>query len=167
MTLLALLLLTSLHRKGKGKGKGTGWSSQATDPDAPAEKALPTFTKLKDVKPGNRSYDLVVQVRSSKAIVRVFHECVPSTGRPHLIFSCTSYSQVGEVTSESSRTEKRRSGRSVITVKCSEALVGDETGCILLSTRQHEKADLLKPGAYIVLLNVYVLRFGGWFLHSC
>ena len=50
-------------RKGKGKGKGKGnGKAHDDDDDAPTEKTLPTFTKLKDVKPGTRSYDLVVQV---------------------------------------------------------------------------------------------------------
>lgn len=30
--------------------------------EGPIEKAKPTFVKLKDVKPGTRSYDLIVQV---------------------------------------------------------------------------------------------------------
>jgi replication factor A1 len=110
--------------KGKGKGKGNG-KAHDDDDDAPTEKTLPTFTKLKDVKPGTRSYDLVVQV--------------------------------AEVTLDSSRTERRRAGRT-ITVKCGEAIVGDETGCILLTTRQQDKAEILTEGAYYALLNVKMRR---------
>ena len=41
-------------------------------------------------------------------------------------------------------------------MKCGEAIVGDETGCILLTTRQQDKAEILTEGAYYALLNVYV-----------
>lgn len=121
--------------KGKGKGKGKGRApdkaeAEMDENEAPEGKSLPTFTKMKDVKPGNRSYDLLVQV--------------------------------GEVTAESSRTERRRAGRT-ITVKCSEALVGDETGCIMLTTRQQDKAELLIPGQYVALLNVKMRRVQGTF----
>lgn len=58
------------------------------------------------------------------------------------------------MTPESSR-EERRAGRT-ITVKCTEAIVGDETGKIVLFTRQQEKVEALVQGAHVALLNVYV-----------
>lgn len=118
-------------RKGKGKGsqvwrsKGKGKGEDAAEADGPIEKIKPTFTKLKDVRPGGRSYDLVVQV--------------------------------GDVTLESSREERRRAGNTV-NVKCTEAIVGDETGCILLVTRQQDQGDILVKGARLALLNVKMRR---------
>lgn len=61
---------------------------------------------------------------------------------------------------DSTREERRRAGRTT-SVKCTEAIVGDETGSIVLTTRQQEKVDVLKKGAYLALLNVYVEQIKG------
>jgi len=67
--------------------------------------------------------------------------------------------KVVKVTPEATRTEKRSKGREIST-KVTEALVGDETGAITLSTRLPEKATELKEGATLVLLNVGLRRSG-------
>jgi hypothetical protein len=80
---------------------------------------------LKDVKPGTRSYDLIVQV--------------------------------GDVTLDASREDKRKPGR-VVSFKCTEAVVGDETGSILLTTRQQDHITGLVKGLHVALLNVKLRR---------
>jgi len=56
-----------------------------------------------------------------------------------------------------------RQSRGQRPVTCTEALVGDETGCILLSTRQADLTETLKAndGKYVCLLNVTMYSGGG------
>lgn len=67
--------------------------------------------------------------------------------------------KVTKVTPEATRIERRGKDREV-TTKVTEALVGDETGVITLSTRLPEKATELKEGATLALLNVRICRTG-------
>lgn len=109
---------------GRGRGRGP-----ARGP-APAtgEKLLPQFIKVADLKPGSRTFNVIVKVCS--------------------------------VNPDAIRVEKRAAGHTVST-PCTEALVGDETGSINLSTRLPEKATELKVGATLALLNVRMIRVGG------
>jgi hypothetical protein len=84
--------------------------------------------KVEDIRPGNRTFNLIVKVVSFNA--------------------------------EATREEKRGGGRT-ITASFAEALVGDETGVINLSTRFPERTAELKVGATLALLNVRIRRIGG------
>eukprot|EP01005_Ploeotia_sp_CARIB1_P000614 NODE_181_length_1258_cov_479.441202_g177_i0.p1 GENE.NODE_181_length_1258_cov_479.441202_g177_i0~~NODE_181_length_1258_cov_479.441202_g177_i0.p1 ORF type:complete len:310 (-),score=56.03 NODE_181_length_1258_cov_479.441202_g177_i0:235-1164(-) len=56
-----------------------------------------------------------------------------------------------------------RQSRGQRPISCTEALVGDETGCILLSTRQAELIEVLKENdnKYVCLMNVTMYSGGG------
>eukprot|EP00992_Anisonema_acinus_P016017 TRINITY_DN9982_c0_g1_i1.p1 TRINITY_DN9982_c0_g1~~TRINITY_DN9982_c0_g1_i1.p1 ORF type:complete len:298 (+),score=58.30 TRINITY_DN9982_c0_g1_i1:49-942(+) len=112
--------------RGRGRGKGRG-PVQGKIGDPPVDPKLPVFTKISDLKQGNRSYDLILNV--------------------------------AEVNPETTRTEGRKGGRTVTTKVC-EALVGDETGCIKLYTRQLELGKSLVVGSPVFVLNVKIRRAG-------
>eukprot|EP00668_Euglena_longa_P017102 GGOE01021443.1.p1 GENE.GGOE01021443.1~~GGOE01021443.1.p1 ORF type:complete len:308 (-),score=40.69 GGOE01021443.1:313-1236(-) len=119
--------------KGKGKGKGFSWGrgkGKGKGKGAQEEADGP----IEKIKPTFKKLkDLRANGNSYDIIV-----------------------EVGEVKPESTR-EERRGGR-IITVKCTEATVGDETGKIVLFTRQQEKVEALVQGAHVALLNVKLRR---------